>query len=176
MMQKVLVNVVRGTAAAAIAAAIGTAPVVWADEAASGNLIDLSKLVFYKGDAYSVSYGPGVSTQAIETSVVRKIGYGKTTVVNVTTTSSGTYSSDGMLSPHILYPGIQVERLPEAADDSEGGANQPPRLAYWVEGRGWVVQPFVTAGSFAVVSRTPYATVVRGSEGNCVVTATVARC
>jgi hypothetical protein len=39
---------------------------------------------------------------------VRKIAFGHPTVVTIVTTSSGTYSSDAITSPHVLYPGIEV--------------------------------------------------------------------
>src|SRR5690349_1652982 len=116
-MRNFIVNVLRTAGALAAGFAVGTAPVVWAQE--GDNMIDLSKLVFFKGAAYSVTYEDDVSTTATATATVRKIGYGETTVVNITTTSSGVYSSDAMTSPHIRYPGVHVARLPEAADDSE---------------------------------------------------------
>jgi hypothetical protein len=47
-----------------------------------------------------------VSTEIIEQSVVRKVGYGRTTFVTINKTATGTYSSDGLESPHIRYPGI----------------------------------------------------------------------
>jgi hypothetical protein len=50
-----------------------------------------------------------VSTDIIEQRVVRKIAFGRTTFVTINTTSTGTYSSDGLASPHIRYPGIVRE-------------------------------------------------------------------
>jgi hypothetical protein len=47
-----------------------------------------------------------VATEVIEQVVVRKIGYGRTTFVTIATTATGTYSSDGLESPNIRYPGI----------------------------------------------------------------------
>jgi len=49
---------------------------------------------------------PGVSLQPLSTAVVTKIGYGRASEVRIVTTSSGVYSSDGLASPHVLYPGI----------------------------------------------------------------------
>lgn len=177
MSERFVTTLIRLSFAAVAAAAVGLAPVTWAQETVEGNnKIDLKNLVFFKGDAYSVTYEERVSTAATETATVRKIGYGETTVVNITTTTSGVYSSDAMTSPYIRYPGVFVSRLPASADEADGAVNVP-QLAYWAEGEGWVATPFVTAGSFAVVSRTPYgATVINSTEGNCVITATVARC
>lgn len=69
------------------------------------------KLFKVDGDYYDVATLPGVSLTPESTSVVRKIGYGRTTFVNVYHTSSGTYSTDGLTSPNIRYPGIFTERL-----------------------------------------------------------------
>jgi hypothetical protein len=177
MSEKLVTTLIRLSFAAVAAAAVGLAPVTWAQETVPGNnKIDLTNLVFFKGDAYSVTYEDGVSTAATETTTVRKVGYGVTTVVNITTTSSGVYSSDAMTSPYIRYPGVFVSKLPASADETEGGVTIPT-MAYWTAGRGWVATPFVTAGSFAIVSQTPFgATVINGTNGTCVVTATVARC
>jgi hypothetical protein len=41
------------------------------------------------------------------TQVVKKIAHGRTSSVTVVTTPSGTYSTDGLLSPHVQYPGIE---------------------------------------------------------------------
>ena len=49
---------------------------------------------------------PWVSTEVISQSTVRKVGYGRTTFVSINKTATGTYSSDGLASPHIRYPGI----------------------------------------------------------------------
>ena len=52
------------------------------------------------------TFEPWVSQEPLSQTTVKKIGYGKTTVVSIVTTSTGTYSSDAMSSPHVLYPGI----------------------------------------------------------------------
>ena len=72
---------------------------------------------------------------------MRKIGYGKSETVTVVTTDTGTYSSDGMADPHVLYPGVSVER---GETDTIGGF-----FLALVQGR-W--QPFTAsqAGSFTV--------------------------
>ena len=49
---------------------------------------------------------PWVSTDVISQTSVRKIGYGRTTFVTISKTATGTYSSDGLQSPYIRYPGI----------------------------------------------------------------------
>lgn len=49
---------------------------------------------------------PWVSTEALNRTTVRKISYGRTEFVSIVETNTGTYSSDGLESPHIRYPGI----------------------------------------------------------------------
>lgn len=53
---------------------------------------------------YSVE--PWVSTEAVARHSVRKIGYGRTEFVSIAETPTGTYSSDGLSSAHVRYPGI----------------------------------------------------------------------
>ncbi len=70
----------------------------------------LSKLITFNDVPYTVTYSDGVSQEALTSTIVRKVGYGHVTNVKIVTTESGTYSSDGLISPHVLYPGITVER------------------------------------------------------------------
>jgi hypothetical protein len=88
---------------------------------------------FVKPDEFI--YEPSVSTEVIASQTVRKIAYGVTTFVEITTTDSGTYSTDGLASPNIRYPGIHPN--PEFADW------QAPLLAVWT-GDAWAA---LTAGS-----------------------------
>lgn len=55
---------------------------------------------------YSITFDDSVSTDVQHTQMVRKIGHGRMSVVTIVTTPSGTYSTDGILSPHVRYPGI----------------------------------------------------------------------
>lgn len=57
---------------------------------------------------------PWVSTEVISQSSVRKIGYGRTSFVTIGRTATGTYSSDGLASPHIHYPGIVKNDRPSS--------------------------------------------------------------
>ena len=56
---------------------------------------------------------PSVSQDVLSTHVVRKIEAGKTSLVQVVTTSSGVYSSDGLDSPHVRYPGFNRDTARE---------------------------------------------------------------
>lgn len=71
----------------------------------------LSTLVKFEGKDYEVTYDSSVSLEPISRASVRKIGYGNSQEINVATTATGTYSTDGLVSPHVLYPGIAVERV-----------------------------------------------------------------
>lgn len=101
---------------------------------------------------------PSVSMEPIRESTIRKIGYGKTTLVNVTETSSGIYSTDALASSHIQYPGIIKDLKPA----------QVPLLRVW-DGQQWTVQVGAMADSFVAI--TPFAggTLITGADGNCAV-------
>ena len=115
---------------------------------------------------FDFSIEPGVSTDVVSTRTIRKIGYGRTEFVEIRTTSTGTYSTDGLASPHIRYPGIHKELKPA----SRG------HLAFWSGGKGWVLFKEVDAGSF--VSITPFkdGQLVMSDEGNCVFVGDAAYC
>jgi len=68
----------------------------------------LSNLLRIGPRNYEVNYGDNVSTQILSSRVVRKIEFGKETFVSVVTTPSGVYSTDGLASVNVLYPGISV--------------------------------------------------------------------
>jgi hypothetical protein len=57
---------------------------------------------------YAITFDPWVSTTAKSQSSVTKIGYGEKSVVSITNTPTGTYSSDGIVSPYVRYPGVDV--------------------------------------------------------------------
>lgn len=111
-----------------------------ADEVATPT-IDVSKLVKIGNSSYDISYDDSVSLNPINSSVVNKIGYGKSREVRIVTTSSGTYSTDGFASNHVLYTGVQVSRVAE--NDSPTGAFA------WVSGQGWIGLNTVGKGSFS---------------------------
>lgn len=79
----------------------------------------LSTLVKFNDRDYEISHADWVSLTPISSAVVRKVGYGVVTIVNVATTSTGVYSSDSMISPHVRYPGITVRPVPQ--EEAESG-------------------------------------------------------
>lgn len=60
---------------------------------------------------FRVTADASVDMNAISSATVTKISRGKVQEINIATTSTGTYSTDGLVSDHIKYPGITVERL-----------------------------------------------------------------
>jgi hypothetical protein len=122
---------------------------------------DTSKLVKFDFDIE-----PSVVTDVVSTQTVRKIGFGKTEFVEVITTPSGTYSTDGLTSSHIRYPGIHKELK----------RTSPGHIAFWSGSTGWVAFKAIDAGSF--VSITPFAggQLVTSDAGNCVFVGKSAYC
>lgn len=57
---------------------------------------------------FDVRIDDSVSTKVSSTQTVRKIAFGKLSTVSIVHTPSGTYSSDAIFSPHVLYPGIEL--------------------------------------------------------------------
>ncbi len=104
-----LLGMTLGAICASALAAIGPGYVVeaFADEMPAG--FDTDKLVKFGDREYEVSYADWVSTDPLSTAMVKKIEGGKVSYVSITTTATGTYSTDGLTSRHVLYPGIDVE-------------------------------------------------------------------
>ena len=72
---------------------------------------------------YEFTLDDSVSTDVQRTQVVTKIGHGRKSQVTIVTTPSGTYSSDGILSPNVRYPGIEkrLRSWPEDFYFADGG-------------------------------------------------------
>jgi hypothetical protein len=115
---------------------------------------------------YDFTVEPGVSEAVIDTRTVRKIGYGRTQFVEIVTTPSGVYSSDGLASPYIRYPGIhkQWKGIPHG------------RLALWTKGKGWTAYNEVSAGSFVSISAFEGGELLTTEDGSCVLFDRAAYC
>ena len=107
-----------------------------ADEFAPSG-IDASKLVKFEDRDYIVDYDDWVATDPLSTARVKKVEAGKVSYVSITTTATGTYSTDAMFSNHVQYPGISV--TPAEPDRNV--------FRYWTNGR-WSAFSTGTAGSF----------------------------
>lgn len=106
-----LVGMTLGAICATGLAALGPGYVldVMADEMPAG--FDTDKLVKFDGREYEVEYADWVSTDPLSSATVKKIEAGKVTYVSITTTATGTYSTDGLTSKHVQYPGIDVTEV-----------------------------------------------------------------
>lgn len=137
--RQVLLGMTLGAVCATALSAIGPGLVmsVFADEAGGG--IDPDALVRINDTHYRIAYEHWVSTEPLSNARIKKIGYGRTSYVDIAETATGTYSTDGLASPHVLYPGIEVE---EVADQRFATLV----LGGW--GNGWVVAPLVRGSSF----------------------------
>ena len=124
-----------------------------------GPAVDPDKLL-----KWDFTVDPGVSTEPLKEHTIRKIGYGRTSFVQVVETATGTYSSDGLDSSHIQYPGITKERRHDVA-----------ALAYW-NGKGWSLAAPFTAGSFVIVTALAGGEPVDPNGGTCVVDGNSLRC
>jgi hypothetical protein len=91
-------------------------PPAMAEEEPMATLLKTGEVLFAEPlDAHGLFKPPqrlevedSVSTEVLSQHTVRKIAYGKTTFVDIFTTPTGTYSSDGLASNHIRYPGINI--------------------------------------------------------------------
>ena len=133
-----LLGMTVGAICATAIAAIGPGMVIQAfgDEMAISG-VDAASLVRFEDRDYVVDYDDWVATDPLSTARVKKVEGGRVSYVTITTTASGTYSTDAMFSNHVQYPGIEVE------------AAEPDRnfFRYWTNGR-WSAFRTGTAGSF----------------------------
>ncbi|MGB3339743.1 MAG: hypothetical protein WBA73_21380 [Devosia sp.] len=133
-----LLGMTLGAVCATALAAIGPGMVIEAfgDEMAISG-VDAARLVKYEEREYLVDYDDWVATDPLSTTRVKKVEAGQVSYVTITTTATGTYSTDAMFSNHVQYPGISVESA------------EPDRnfFRYWTNGR-WSAFSTGNAGSF----------------------------
>jgi hypothetical protein len=110
---------------------------VFADEPAYA--IDPEALVRIENRTYDIRYESWVATEPLSRAQVRKVGYGNVSYIDISTTATGTYSTDGLTSPHVLYPGIEVEEVASAAF---------PAILLLGTGKSWVIAPLAKGSSF----------------------------
>lgn len=159
-----------GALAAGLLAVPSLLPPVLADDAPAKTLLSAAGETWPPGFdtdnlvKYDYTIEPGVSTDVVKTRTVRKIGYGRTELVDIYTTPTGTYSSDGLSSPQIRYPGIRkdLKRAPWG------------RIALWAD--GWTVFREIDAGSFVSVIPFEGGQLVTSEDGNCVFVGKAAYC
>jgi hypothetical protein len=132
-----LLGMTLGALCATALSAIGPGA-VFADEP-EGPAIDPDALVRIADRFYDITYEDWVATEPLSRATVKKIGYGSTSYVEISTTETGTYSTDGLASPHVLYAGIEVKEV--------ASASFPPILLLGT-GESWVVAPLTKGSSF----------------------------
>lgn len=114
----------------------------------------MANLVRFNGRDYRVNFDDSVSGEPLSSARIKKIGYGRVTDVSIVTTTSGTYSTDALMSPHVRYPGVSVEKLPLLNGTLRGLAAPSGPVGYWRTDFGWVRMP-LDAGSFVTMVRGP---------------------
>lgn len=105
----------------------------------SGKALD-TNLAKFNGAYYAIGTAPSVSMEPEASDTVRKVGYGQTSYVTVNKTSTGTYSTDGLASPYVRYPGIYSVPLTVAISPFGG-------VLGWSRLSGWVRIPLFSARS-----------------------------
>lgn len=113
----VLLGMTLGAVSAMVLATVGPGMVVqtFADgmlNAVMAPGFDTSKLVKFEGRRYQVQTEDWVSQDASSSQMVKKVEGGRVSYVTIATTPTGTYSSDGMFSRNVQYPGIAVDEAP----------------------------------------------------------------
>lgn len=163
--RKVLVGMALGAFCASAIAAIGPGAVVsvFADEAAVG--IDTAGLVKFDDRDYDVQYDDWVDTTPTARSRVKKIEFGRVSYVDITTTSTGTYSSDALFSDNVQYPGISVHEVPQAIS----------AISVLGPGGQWLALNVTRGSSFVHIRRRGHTT-VSGGGMTCVFTRYSADC
>ncbi len=91
---------------------------------------------------YDVVIDDTISADIVRKATVSKIGHGRKSTVTIVTTPSGTYSTDGLLSPHVRYPGIEVKPKDGASQFSFRYAQRTAN-GYW---------SLLTQGSFTYIT------------------------
>lgn len=109
--RRILLSLAVGAISAMAIATIvpGQVVAVRADEMPTG--FDTGRLVKFNDREYTMDYEDWVATDPLSSVRVKKIEAGRVSYVTITTTATGTYSSDALTSKHVLYPGIEVNQV-----------------------------------------------------------------
>jgi hypothetical protein len=106
-----------------------------------------------------------VSTEVLHSSTVRKIEYGRTSFVTIATTATGVYSSDGLDSPNIRYPGIH-----------DNGTDRGFGKLTMLSNGSWKLVKELDAGSFVSIVPFKGGQMVVGNDGACSFTGNAVYC
>lgn len=97
---------------------------------------DPNELVKFNERQYRVQHEDWVGTEPLSSVRVKKIEGGRVSHVTITTTATGTYSTDAMFSRHVRYAGIAVDEQ-----------RVPNRFWFWSK-NGWSGFSSQVANSF----------------------------
>jgi len=89
----------------------------------------LSQLLRVGERSYEVNFDASVSSEVLSSSVIRKIEFGKESLVSVVSTPSGVYSTDGFASKNVQYPGVEVSEITSKTENKFEN-NFPTQLAF----------------------------------------------
>jgi hypothetical protein len=109
--RRMLLGMSLGAICATALSAIGPGWVfdAFADEMPAG--FDTGNLVKFDDRFFTVEYEDWVATEPLSVQTVKKIEAGAVSYVTITRTETGTYSTDGLTSRHVEYPGIEVNEV-----------------------------------------------------------------
>ncbi len=102
----------------------------------------LSDLLRVGERTYNIEIDSSVSRRVLGQYRVRKISFGRLENVQIISTASGTYSSDALASPHIVYPGINISEVRPFQ------VSKTFRLLVWQAPDGWKELKSYSAPSF----------------------------
>lgn len=128
-------------------------------------LIDPSDFVRIDHFNGHISVADYVDKQVQTVSQVTKIGYGQIHQVNVTTTSTGTYSSDALLSANVQYPGVKLVPKPSEIESSLAYGNHFNGLLVHTR-KGYISIPHTGIPSYQFLFYTPHNGTVAVSPTN----------
>jgi len=153
--RQVLLGMVLGAVCAAALAAVGPGFAVDVLPANEPRAIDPADLVTFEGRDYDMQYEDWVATAPLTHSRVKKVEMGRVSYVDITTTATGTYSTDALFSNHIQYPGITVTDRTKPATVN--------RFSFW-NGGSWT--SFGTRGAQSFLTIRSNGTVIhrRGNQ------------
>lgn len=119
---------------------------------------DLSDLLRIDLPSADVLINENVRGPVQSTAMVTKIAYGNISQVRVYSTATGAYSTDGLLSPHVEYPGIEVTQHRVSRYLPRGGF-------IWEGAFGWIPVPQTQSPSFLTYPGALHSQPMPGSSG-----------
>lgn len=141
-------------------------PAVFAQERTEAPA-SLDSFVRFGDREYEINFGSGIDTTALSSVTVKKIAYGNEITVNIVTTPTGTYSSDALINPHVLYPGVEVTER-QTADTGTRWSYKEGALEIFSDELPSFIQisPMPNGGEFVLTDR--FSCALSGSTAICI--------